>query len=291
MRKKSKAKQLAETPIVVKINSETGEEFTLRNIDESEEPKREDMLKMLKLMQTKEDWYNLVPFLVGMHSSRRPILQRDLEAIVRNAGRAGMITAAIEGARQGVRTGLSLAYYDLAHQLLLAVRFNAAQANFEGPDVEVAVKQAKQVAMLMNAPEHTYPIATDDPKRKPGIIGILLELNAAQALDAYQGADQDGAVCSTARKLLGTWSFEDFTVPAGHGNANWSLFKLVPLWHGMNLSLRVKEVQEDKELADSLKQRMAELGTVIEATIDRAKLAKFHDRQAGLKMAEELYIK
>ncbi|PGH07336.1 hypothetical protein GX51_01880 [Blastomyces parvus] len=254
---------LEQNPITVTLQGQTEESYKLRPLKFSETPSNNDVRGIIALMKEPEDWYALVPLLKGLHSSKRTPNFLLWEFIVRKAGEAGMNSVIIDCAEQSRHTGFSLGDYVLAELLFKNLHARAESTGYKGPEVEKALKQAKHVAKLMNADDHAPVDKTKpDPRRHPNIIGVLLELSAARALDAFEGKDTQGDVRSYAQKLLGTWVLRGKvdTIQYPKNNVR-NVTDLPSLRKGIEMALQVEEIKNDEKLSQALRERLNELGT------------------------------
>ncbi|GBF60964.1 hypothetical protein TMEN_3432 [Trichophyton mentagrophytes] len=273
MYKKSKSQELLSHPVVVNVGTEDAvDNYTLRPMHIADAPSNSDVARVIRLLKTEEDWKSLIPFLSGLHSSKRDLTPHTTEMLIRRAGDLGMEAHVLQAVAQARRTGLLMRNADFTRTLLYSIRLKAEKAGFKGPDVHFALGQAKELVRLLNSPEHTHPVAEKDPKRLPSVIGMLLELKAAYAMDAFKGRDEDQGVRSYANKLISTWPLEKFTVPSEWPTANWRLRTYVPLWHGMDLALKVEEIKAQPDIRQGLEARRDELAKAIESclqTVDK----------------------
>ncbi|KAI1952308.1 hypothetical protein LOZ12_000229 [Ophidiomyces ophidiicola] len=283
------AKKLEDNPISINIGRGREEIYHLKPLEKTGHPGTSELREVVALMKTREDWYNLLPLLVGLKISKRQLVGRRLTWLIRRAGFAGQASILLECAKQSKRTGLTLNHADIAMQFFLAIRYNAREAGFRGPEVQTSLRQATQAAELLDAPEHTSTSMTKDAKRFPEIIGILLELEAANTLNTLEGKDVEGRVRSYAEKLISTWRLGNLDIPSKWHEANLRLLNIIPTWHGISLALQVKDIQANTDLSNSLRSYMSELGGKIEAAVEI--VAKENPTAAGLKQAELLYRK
>ncbi|KAK2842946.1 hypothetical protein FQN49_005964 [Arthroderma sp. PD_2] len=267
--RQSKAADLEKNPVVVNVGTkEMVDNYTLRPMKITDLPTTAELSTALKLLKTEEDWRNVIPLLTGFHSAKRPITQPIMEMIIRLAGEQGMEGIVLQAASQSRVTGLYLSNPDIARTLLFAIRQKVQKANFTGPDIHLAIKQARAALQLMEAPEHTNATPANDPKRLPSVLGMMLELKAAYALDKPGAHDRDWGIRSLGRAIVNTWHLENLTVPCSWSEGNWVLRTYIPLWHGLDLALKVEEVKADTVLQQKLERNKAELAKAIEGTIE-----------------------
>lgn len=269
------------------------EQVRLKPMSIEDQPSTEDFKTAVTSMSTYSDWCNLLPLLCGMKDSKRGLQAHRLEWVIRKACEAGKHGVILECAKQSARTGLELREVEVVRTLFQGFHDAAHKSNFGRATVERSLKQAKQATSLIGLPNKKGVSIKEDATRQPDIIGVLLELSASHALQASEGKDEDGEVASYARRTLDTWPVGDFDLkePTKWSTANEKLKQMVPLWHGMKLAMKVKEVKTDNQLRTNLQKQMDQLGRNIEAAM---KIVSEGDRSyipKSLTMSQELYKK
>ncbi|EEP78995.1 predicted protein [Uncinocarpus reesii 1704] len=282
------AEQIKDNPISVNVGGEEEESYRLRHMTLTDHPGDKELRQMVSLMKTHNDWLNMIPFLIGLQNANRPLSTKRLAWVVRKAGLAGQAGVMLEAAKQWRRTGVTLNDPAIATALFLAIRYNAQQVDFKGEEAQKALRQARTAAELLDAPEHTATDPKRDAKRLPGIIAILLELSAAEALNSGEGKDVRGEVRAYAQRVISTWPLGDFDIPAERHAAQFKLFELVPIWHGMSLALQVEEVKTNAELSEGLKSCMSELGKTIDTIVENVTKESGDAKREGVELAKRL---
>ncbi|KAL1970881.1 hypothetical protein VTN77DRAFT_2715 [Rasamsonia byssochlamydoides] len=282
------AHKLEEEPVTVTVGED--EKFQLRPMDPQSRPRKEEIVDVVKLMKTTKDWQNIIPFLTALRMSRRYLKLSRWEWLVRKAGEANALGIILECAKQAERTGLQLKHVDLVHRLFFALHLKAQAAEFQGEATAKALSLARQAVMLMEAPEHVNHDIQWDPKRRPSLIGVLLELSAARALNEFQGDDADGHVRAYAQRLLATWPLGSFEEePKKWHRVDRLLQENVPIWNGIRLALQVHGIAADKALATSLKARLGELSKLIAKHQSLAPEKIQQQPSVGYKQAQLLF--
>jgi hypothetical protein len=257
------SEKLEEEPITVTIAQD--EKFQLRPLDPQSLPRKEEIVQVVSLMKTMKDWQNIIPFLVGMRMSRRVLTQGRWEWLIRKAGEADSLGIILECAKQSERTGLKLKEIDIVHRLFFALHQKAQAADFKGDSMTKTLALAKQFAALMEAPEHVNHDIKLDPKRRPFIIGVLLELSAARALNESEGRDEGGYVKSYAEKLLASWPLGSFDGKIQDWvHVDRMLQENIPIWNGIRLALQVHGIAGNEALSTSLRNHLQQLSTLID---------------------------
>lgn len=256
------ADRLDEEPVSVSIG-ENDEPFLLRPMDPQSRPTKKEAVDLITLMQTTKDWQNLIPFVSGMRMANRLFKSDRWEWIIRRAGEHGALGIILECAKQGERTGLRFNDVGVVQRYFFELHRSAQREDFQDPAVSKALALGKQAISLIEThyPEHNVE---KDPKRKPFVIGTLLELSAARALNVFEGKDETGEVSLYARRLLGSWPLGNFDREATNWNAiNEMLKENAPIYNAMKLALQVNGISNDKSIAPGLKTRVNELGMLI----------------------------
>ncbi|KAL2824059.1 hypothetical protein BDW59DRAFT_148111 [Aspergillus cavernicola] len=256
------ANKLNDNPITLSIGS-NDEQYKLRPINKQTLPSRQNIVEVLTLMDKTGNWSNLVPFLTGIHKAGMKLRIPRWEWLVRktcNSNGVGQLSACVQ---QASRTGFDLKNASLVQRTFFEVHRMAQRDDFEGESLEKANRIARQLTTAMEAPEHIVHDLSQDPRRRPVVIGILLELSAARALKSG-GKDTDGSVHALARRLLACWKIEN---PSTEGK-DWyaldlMLQEIVPVYNAMKLAVEVDGIASDKSIAPQLKTCVNEMGMLI----------------------------
>lgn len=254
---------LDEEPVTVNIGKDD-EPFLLRPMDPMMRPANKEAIDTIALMKTPKDFQNLVPFLTGLRMSHRHIKYGRWEWVIRRASQADALGVILECAKQADKTGLYLKRNTLVQRLFFELHRKAQRGDFQDPALSKALRLATQAITLMESPEHTQMDPKEDPKRKPFMVGVLLELHAARALNLLEGKDEGDSVRSYALRLLGTWSNGHFkNLAKTWPEVDLRLQEIVPIHNALKLALQVLETAGDKPLNNELKGRMNELNMMI----------------------------
>jgi hypothetical protein len=260
------ADKLEEEAVTVNIG-DNDEPFHLRPMDPQSRPRKIEFRDVVSLMKTKQDWQNLATFLGGLRMSKRKLSPAHWEWTVRKAGKADALGAILECAKQAERTGLRLNNNEIVQSIFFWLHLRAQEGQFKDPAVSKALSMAKQFAALMEAPEHSQreiKSVQEDPKRQPSVIGTLLELSAARAVNELGGKDETGDVHAYAERLMANWEAGNFSRDITEWVAiDHMLQKAVPIYNGIKLALQVEGIANDRPLSGPLKRRMNELGQLI----------------------------
>ena len=270
MSRKRYARRLEQEQVTVTIGKNHDEQFTLRYMDPKKRPKKAEAVETLSLMKTKEDWENLVPFLAGLRLARQELRPPRWQWLIRRAGLADRLGLILECAKQSERTGLRLTDVDIVRQLFLQLHLAAYRAQFQEPVLSKVLGLSKQFVELMQMPGHVVHDPQLDPKRRPFVIGVLLELSAARGVNASQGVNDDGAAVvdealAYAQRLCSTWSLGDYTSSVERWpEADRLLGENIPIANGVQTALKIPRVQKEEEVYHTLQTNLKQLKEQIE---------------------------
>lgn len=253
------------------VIGENDEEFQLRPMHPLTRPTLKEAFETISLMQNTQDWKNIIPFMSGLKLSKRVVKDDRWEWIIRQATEANALGIMLECAKQVDRTGFQLKNVGVVRRYYFELHRWAAKSKFSEPTVSKAFGFAKQAAELMETPQHVVRDPEVDPKRRPFVIGTLLELSAARALNQFGGQDEGGLVATYANRLQGVWSLVD----TDKGTSDWPAADLrlqenVPILNGMNLALQVKGITGDESIGGWLKQEKSKLGKLVQSLTSNA---------------------
>ncbi|PYI06119.1 hypothetical protein BO78DRAFT_344299 [Aspergillus sclerotiicarbonarius CBS 121057] len=281
------ADRLEQEPVTANLGEE---EFLLRPMDPQSRPTKNEAIEAISLMKNTTDWNNLVSLLAGLRMSNRLIKASRMEWIVRKAAEANALGVVLECAKQVERTGLRLNEVGFVQRLFFELHRKAQAAEFEGPEVAKALSIATQLVGLMERPGHVQHDVVKDPKRRPFVIGTLLELSAARALSEFGGKDQDGNVRLYSQRLLGSWSLGNFNSETTEWVAvDKMLQENIPIYNGMKLALQVHGIVNERAVAPGLKNRLNELNQLISNQVKNAPEKVQQKPTVGLVQAQLLY--
>ncbi|KAJ5874729.1 uncharacterized protein N7529_003159 [Penicillium soppii] len=226
------ATQLEHEPITVTINKD--EKFTLTPKLRHELPSKKEALAVLDMMVATGDFSNLFAFVSAMRMSNYTINSNRWQYIIRKVSAAGKLNQIVE---------ISLAFFSTN-----STTPQCGQTS-SGKKPLYARNLAQQVALLLDAPEHSAKGINNDPKYQPFVIGTLLELNAALGLamsDKLDPSKTDQSVKAESRnirdyaqKLDASWSRGNFK---NDGSTPYEtetrLQENLAIYNGMRLSLQ-----------------------------------------------------
>ena len=307
--RESKAPLLLNDPGVT-VTLPNDEDMRLMPMKLEDRPVKSKVIpKIMRLMSSSQEdsgWDNLIPFLEGMNLAKEPVPRYFLEQITRRAYEQGKYHIPVRCAELARRTDYRLCYPGLAKQIFTGCHNRAAAAEFQGDELAAAAKQAEYVALLLEKEEHCggkLKPEEKDARQSVMVVGVLLELAAARALNLDAGKDLDGRVASYLAKAL-VLSGQGVTPPSFTSEKKRTLserelekldvilngaflFKLLPAWHGMKLASKV-EGAVTPEIQATLAERIKSLEEHIEVAQSKCRKAPKHVPRRALNMYDQL---
>jgi hypothetical protein len=244
-----------------------GEDFRLKHIDRTKDQPAvtKGLLEILANMKEKKDWNNLAILLEGLKIAGRKVQPPYMEKLVRKAGMARRQDTIIECARRVSRTGFELRDVQLVRQLFWWIQHKALSRKWDTPSIKKALTQAEQTAALLEDKRHSGGVirGKSDPRIRPEVIGILLQLAAANA--KLPDTKDNSKVEIYAHRLLGSLARgidlrEDLSGTEGWHARNELLCYVSPIIHGMRGAIQV--LGPNSEIAAQLKKHEDELSTM-----------------------------
>ena len=93
---------------------------------------------------------------------------------------------------------------------------------------------------------------TRDPRRRPEVVGIVVEMLSAKAVKTGEGIEEVGKL---VERLLGLWRWAELGfAKRDWRDANKKLLMWAPVWHGMLLAQKIlgEESQLGRELGEKI---------------------------------------
>lgn len=186
------------------------EEIPLLHIDRRKDiPARKPLvLQALRLIEENDEWRQLPSLLEGLHKARpHPDLALQ-EKILRKLQLADQFPVILRSLRRSHATGLTLKNDAVLNQVLNALRETASLENWEQTRLEKALKQADELAELLESADHGTgrKLSPNDPRTRPAVIGLFLELHAVYAQQYQGGQDVSGKVKAYATRFMATFN-------------------------------------------------------------------------------------
>lgn len=269
-------KQLEDNPQTVQIGDE---EIQLQWMNRHTEiPNRKVLIRQaLSLMEQSGDrkaWSNLPAMLVGLTHIGVKLDEKMMDMIVRKAILSGRLDIIIQCLEQSRFTGMTLKREEVLRNVIWGLHSQAQKAGWSESAVRKGLAEARQLALMLEAEEHgTGKLLTeDDPRQRPEIIGVFLELAAVNAYKHQDKTDQGGVLAAYATRLLsciGEKSQPQSYAPPAQGPV-YEMLNGVPIWHGLSLAQKVlgdkmPMAQKAAQVAADYEAGLSNLAQTIEA--------------------------
>ncbi|KAM0723368.1 hypothetical protein Q7P37_000354 [Cladosporium fusiforme] len=214
----------------------------------TEIPKRQTLIRQaLNLMEQsgsdRKAWSNLPGMLVGLtHCGCTPDF-KTMEMIVRKAVNAGRVDVILQCLEQSRFTGMTLKRKEVLRNVVWGLHSQAQRDDWSESALRKGLAEARQLSLMLEAEEHGSGkvLARDDPRQRPEIIGVFLELAAANAYKFHDKQDKGGVVSAYVSRLLsciGEKSQPKSFAPPTVGPV-YEMLHGVPIWHGLKLAIQV----------------------------------------------------
>ncbi|KAF2725208.1 hypothetical protein K431DRAFT_300117 [Polychaeton citri CBS 116435] len=224
-----------------------GEEIPLKPIDRNSQlPNRkrlvETALKLLKRKGESRDWQILPQLLTGLAKANSTPKPAMMEKIVRSAVESGHLGIIIICLQKSAETGLTLRDPVIRRHVLWGVRSIAESDDWSKEATLKALKDANQIAMLMETQQHGggdgFNIAKD-PRAKAFTIGVFLELAAVHAYKHQGGQDKDGMVKAYMQRLMNSAIYTVLPRDTIEPGPQYEIMGKLPIYHGYSLAKKI----------------------------------------------------
>lgn len=245
----------------------------------TEIPNRKLLIRQaLNLMEQsgsdRKAWSNLPALLVGLKHIGVELDERMMEMIVRKAVKAGRLDIVIQCAEQSKYTGMTLKREEVLRNVVWGLHSQAQNESWSESAVRRGLAEARQLALMLEAQEHGSGkiLARDDPRQRPEIIGVFLELAAVNAYKHHDKTDKGGVLAAYTTRLLsciGDKSQPKSFAPPAQGPV-YEMLSAVPIWHGLKLAQKVlgtnlPMAQQAAQVAADYEAGLSNLAQAIEA--------------------------
>ncbi|KAL8827519.1 MAG: hypothetical protein Q9191_003131 [Dirinaria sp. TL-2023a] len=279
----------SDEPVSVLIGDEVLDLQPLNRL--RDEPKtRASVAKVLALMKEGRDWVNLPGFLEGLKTARRKLRGWQVEKMVRRANECGRQGVVLECLRRVEGTAVGLWEVAVVRECMIGAVLKAQMDGWGSKGVEEGANFAMQVwDMLWDERHRVARPPEKDPKLRPEIVGVVVEMLAAKAVKVEDGKGDSKELKKHVERLVGVWKYADLEVDEGGlYDANAKLMMWAPVWHGMKLARTV--LGHDSQLGGELGKRIQkDLDPLLKKAkeVVAANVPEGGERR-GLKMYEQL---
>jgi hypothetical protein len=220
-REKNRQRLLVD-PVTIEIDGYE-HTFSVLDYEMGDIPKSQPLLRQaFRLMQTREDWANLVRLLAGLTKANRKFKAMDFQLMIQVAGRTGNIYAVLDALVRNKESGLEVRTLNLADNLLHYIAAMAWQGGYAYKDTKRASQWSRRFLEIL--------AGRSDPRlaTKPQVIGQALHLAAAEAVFHNEGQDVDEAVVEFTTSLIREWKTRVERVPKPADNRPHGLLDIHP---------------------------------------------------------------
>ncbi|KAK4621695.1 hypothetical protein CLAFUW4_07598 [Fulvia fulva] len=243
-----------------------GEEITLQPINPREgwPHRRSIVAKAINGIINGEtkDWLNLPMLLQGLNEGVKKAASDSLmEKIVRKAFQAKQLGVVIGCLHQAEQTGMTLKSDPVLRAFLAGLHDLAQESGWNKGALERALRDAKVISQLLESKKHGTEgtVRKDDPRIRPEVLGVFLELASVYAWKYDGKRDTEGLVKAYAERLLSNLSKRQIKPRALkllERSKQWPMLQAIPIWHGLSLA--------EKILGKDMPQRQAASKAVAE---------------------------
>ncbi|KXT08424.1 hypothetical protein AC579_6525 [Pseudocercospora musae] len=268
------------------------EEIELEWIDVANRPSALSLCReALNIIYNSKDnsWENLPKLLRAIARTKKdttPLKSTELERMVRKAVKQNKLSFLFRCLQPKAATGISLQDRRLLRALIEGVRETAWRSNWEKNHVAIALERFQELMSLLEREKHGggKGLKPGDSRRKPEMLGALLELAAVYSFKHGGGEDTNGVVKTYADRLLSIleadpqrYNADTFiTIKDGpgydknHDLRYWSFLKSISIYHGLLLAEKVlgdslPRVDTAKMIISQYQARLESLASDIES--------------------------
>ncbi|KAL1302900.1 hypothetical protein AAFC00_003225 [Neodothiora populina] len=205
--------------------------------------------KALSLMQDSQDWKQSPALLEGLRKGGH-VRTRHAEKLVRKAIQADQLGVVIRCLNRSAATGLTLKHDNILSLVMWGLHEHAQKDSWDEARVRKAQRYGDMIAELLESDDHgsARRLGANDPRTRPAVIAVYLEISAVLA-ERYQGGkDVDGSVLKYATRLMANFNqkSEPAEEPLPKAGLQTEFLAKLPIWHGLSLAKKI--------LGDSLPQ-------------------------------------
>ena len=130
--------------------------------------------------------------------------EKQVDKIVRSAVEMGGLGTILQCLHQAHNTGMTLKRDEVLNGVVWGLHDMAQRGGWSEKATAKAIKDANEVAMQLESEEHGSGkvLRADDPRKRPDVLGVYLELTAVYAYKHQNGKDVDGKVRAYTERLL-----------------------------------------------------------------------------------------
>lgn len=227
-----------------------GSEVPLRWIDRRREvPGRGRLVRRaLDLMfegNDAKDLPNLPALLQGLKEGvKKPLGNNLAEKLIRKSIESGKFGQVIRCLQQANRTGLTLKNEFVLRAVLCGLHDIAQSSDWSKGATERALRDANVIAAQLESEEHGTgrELAENDPRTRPEVVGVFLELAAVYVYKHADAKDESGLVKAYAERLVNCLEksgTQPRDVVLEKRGPQWPMLRAIPVWHGLTVAQEI----------------------------------------------------
>lgn len=197
--------------------------------------------------------------------------------LVHKAARAGRLDVLMECAKRVDYTGFTLDEPTIVTDIAWFAQHSAAQSSWDVKETHQQLERVEALALLLEDERHAgdFKIAERDPRVRPELIGIMLQLSSVLAEMQNRRRDRDGRVLKYASRLRAVMEEGHQILVDGEskfGTDHYFLYRVSPIIHGLKLAQKVLDrkgalsnwcKEQEKVLADAAEESHKNITTKI----------------------------
>lgn len=215
------------------------------------------------------DWRQLPELLKGLTKAKMTPRYEVMGKIARKAIEADQFGIILQCLHQASKTEMRLSKIEVLYNVIYGLRAMAMNDRWSEKATAKAIRDANEVAMLLEEEEHGggKVLRPADPRVRPYILAVYLELAAVYAFKYQDGKDVDGKVKAYAERLM----FNMKNIP---GQTAWEVKQLAA----------AEKMAEQAEVEAKEEYEAAEAASLDKRTVDAQRLKKAKEK---LQFAQE----
>lgn len=151
------------------------------------------------------EWQNLPNLLRALNEGvKKPATSAQMEKIVRKAFQSGKFGVVLQCLTQAEKTGMTLKDERVLKSVIFGLHEMAEGSEWSEEVTGRGLRDAHQISLLLEREEHGTggKLAPNDPRTRPEVLGVFLELAAVYAYKFGGAKDSQGLVKAYAGRLL-----------------------------------------------------------------------------------------
>lgn len=162
-----------------------------------------------------QEWQNVPPLLIALKSlCKKPADEKMMENIIFLARTTGHFGIIMQCLHQGDKTGMTLDQDLVLKQVLIGIREIPQLDKWSQKSIKQALRYVNGVATMLESEKHGAgrSLMPDDPRSRPEVLGLYLELVALYTEKYEAGVDREDLVKTYAERLISQLDRRDLQV-------------------------------------------------------------------------------